>query len=283
MYTGESILIHSGAGGVGQSAINICKHYNCDIYVTVGTEEKKQFLINEFNIPENRIFSSRDIQFKNKIMEMTEGKGVDIVLNSLAEEKLFASYECVANGGRFVELGKYDLSQNKQLGMFDFLRDISFIGVAVDVISMERQDFMPKFFEWMHKNCNNGCVKPINKTVFPINDSEKAFRYMTTGKHIGKIVIKVREEDDNNILKPLLVTTKTFFNPNKVYIITGGLGECGLELIFWMQYRGAKKFVLTSRYGVRSDYQKFILKRFEIIGNKRNFSKIKSMSRPLTV
>ncbi|CAG2122010.1 unnamed protein product, partial [Medioppia subpectinata] len=70
---GESILIHSAAGGVGQSAINICKHYECDIYATVGNDEKKQFLMNEYNIPENKIFNSRDILFKNQIMEATEG------------------------------------------------------------------------------------------------------------------------------------------------------------------------------------------------------------------
>ncbi|CAG2122294.1 unnamed protein product, partial [Medioppia subpectinata] len=137
----ESILIHSGAGGVGQSAIIICQYYNCDIYVTVGTEEKKQFLMNEYNIPEEKIFSSRDIVFKQKIKQLTRGKGVDLVLNSLTGDKLDASYECVANRGRFVELGKYDQVLNKQIGMFDFLRDISFIGVAVDMCLFETQDF----------------------------------------------------------------------------------------------------------------------------------------------
>ena len=192
---GESILIHSGAGGVGQSAINICKHYECDIFVTVGTEEKKQFLIKEYNIPENRIFSSRDIQFKYRIRELTKGKGVDLVLNSLAGEKLDASYECLANGGRFIEMGKFDLVQNKQLGMFDFLRDISFIGVAADLCFLEKPEFLQKFFDWMHKNSTNGCVKPFNQIVFNANEVEKAFRHMTTGKHIGKIVIKIRDEE----------------------------------------------------------------------------------------
>ena len=203
---------------MGQSAINICKHYECDIFVTVGTEEKKQFLVREFNIPENRIFSSRDILFKNKIKKLTKGKGVDIVLNSLAGEKLDASYECVANRGRFVEMGKFDLAQNKQLGMFDFLRDISFIGVAVDVCLWEDTDFAVRFYEWMHKNCRNGCVKPLNTTVFEASEAEKAFRYMTTGKHIGKIVIKIRDEEIDRIplktiapAKEMAVLTKTYF------------------------------------------------------------------------
>ncbi|CAG2116695.1 unnamed protein product, partial [Medioppia subpectinata] len=63
---GESVLIHSEAGSVSQAAINVCEHYGCDIYVTVGTEEEKQFLIKEYNIPENRIFRSRDMRFKSE-------------------------------------------------------------------------------------------------------------------------------------------------------------------------------------------------------------------------
>ncbi|CAG2166223.1 unnamed protein product [Oppiella nova] len=233
---GESILIHSTAGGIGQSALNICKHYECDIYVTVGTDEKKQFLMNEYNIPEERILNSRDILFKNQIKELTNGKGVDIVINSLAGEKLDASYECLANCGRFVEIGKFDMFQNKQLGMFDFLRDIQFIGVGMDAVFMNDPNFWQDFYDWMHKNSTNGCVKPYNYTLYNASDADKAFRFMTTGKHIGKVVIKMRDEEmDRQPLKAInpavdmMVTVKTYFNPNKVYIITGGLGGFGTQ------------------------------------------------------
>ncbi|CAG2167999.1 unnamed protein product [Oppiella nova] len=252
---GESILIHSAAGGVGQSAINMCRHYGCDIYATVGTKEKKEFLMTEYNIPENHIYSSRDILFKNQIMEATKGRGVDIVLNSLAGEKLDLSYECVANSGRFVEIGRYDMFQNRKIGMFDFLRNIQFIGIVIDIVLMEDKGFFSDFFEWLHNNCTNGCVKPINYTIFGAKEADKAFRYMTTGKHIGKVVIKMRDEESTrgplrHIIPalPLRANVKTFFNPNKVYIITGGLGGFGLELIPWMQYFGARKFVVTSRF-----------------------------------
>ncbi|CAG2109879.1 unnamed protein product, partial [Medioppia subpectinata] len=310
---GESILIHSAAGGVGQSAIYICKHYECDIYVTVGNDEKKQFLMNEYNIPENKIFNSRDILFKNQIMEATEGKGVDVVLNSLSGEKLDASYSCVANHGRFVEMGRFDMGvdvvlnslsgekldasyscvanhgrfvemgrfdmvQNKKLGMFDFVRNIDFISVVLDLVLLDYPDFLPEFYDWVHKNCTDGCVKPINQNVFPAAEAEKAFRYMTTGKHTGKIVIKTRDEETNRgplkTIKPvpeMLVSAKTYFNPNKVYIITGGLGGFGLELIPWMQYFGARKFMVTSRSGLKTDYQKFIYNRIHSVYQEFKF------------
>ncbi|CAG2105619.1 unnamed protein product, partial [Medioppia subpectinata] len=280
MQKGESILIHSGAGGVGQAAISICQFYECDIFVTIGTEEKKKFLMNTYNIAENRILSSRNTQFKYKIKEMTRGKGVDVVLNSLTGDKLDASYECIADCGRFVEIGKYDLQMNKQLGMFPFLRDISFIGVSVDQKLYTKRGFVMRFFEWMHQNCDNGMIKPINQNVFKAEEAEKAFRFMTTGKHIGKIVIRIRDEESDKNAKSafnpsnkLLVTRKTYFNPNKTYIITGGLGGFGLEFIHWMTFLGARRFVLTSRFGVKTDYQKFILKRLASLGaNLKQFA-----------
>ena len=148
-----------------------------------------------------------------------------LVLNSLTDEKLDAGYEVLANGGRFVEIGKFDMVNNKQLGMFDFLKDISFIGISVDVALIDKPMFAKEFFSWMHSNCNNGCVKPYNKIVFNANEADKAFRYMTTGKHIGKIVIRIRDEEPNSgplkTITPapeMSVTRKTYFNPNKVYI-----------------------------------------------------------------
>ena len=158
-------------------------------------------------------------------MEATKGKGDNLVVNSLTGEKLDAGYQILTEGGRFVEIGKFDMVQNKQIGMFDFLKDTSFIGVAVDVGLMRKPHFARQFFEWMHENSRNGCVKPFNKIVFNANEADKAFRYMTTGKHIGKIIIKIRDEEDCRgpvmDIKPakeMTVTKKLYFNPNKVYI-----------------------------------------------------------------
>jgi fatty acid synthase len=170
----ESILIHSGTGGVGQAAIAVCQYYNCDIYTTVGNEEKRQYLMSKYNIPKDHIFSSRDTQFEYELMTSTKGKGVDIVINSLIGDKLQASFRCVADDGRFVEIGKYDLQMNKQLGLFSFLRNIMFIGVAINT----KPDLVKKYFDWIHSNATNGCVKPINTSVFNVSEAITAFRYV---------------------------------------------------------------------------------------------------------
>ena len=114
---GDRVLIHSGSGGVGQAAISVALHYGCKVYTTVGTAEKKHHLMQRFpQLSDENFANSRDCTFEWDILKATAGKGVDIVLNSLAEEKLQASLRVLAPHGRFLEIGKYDLSNNTPLG-----------------------------------------------------------------------------------------------------------------------------------------------------------------------
>src|SRR2546430_307801 len=106
LEVGESVLIHAAAGGVGQAAIAIAQMVGAEIFVTVGSTEKKHLVMKEYGIPEDHIFSSRDLSFAKGIMRATSGKGVDVVLNSLAGEALRLSWYCLAKFGRFLEIGR---------------------------------------------------------------------------------------------------------------------------------------------------------------------------------
>ena len=117
LIRGESVLIHSGTGGVGQAALNVCISMGCEIFTTVGSEEKKQYILKNFpQVREDHIFSSRNPEFEIRILEKTNGRGVDVVLNSLTGELLKAGIRCLAEFGRFVEIGKYDMIQNSEFG-----------------------------------------------------------------------------------------------------------------------------------------------------------------------
>ena len=96
------------------------------VYTTVGSEEKVKYLIDNFGIPRNRIFKSRDDSFLRDVMRETKGRGVDIVLNSLSGELLHASWKCVAEFGKLVELGKRDLVGFGKLDLEPFLANRSY-------------------------------------------------------------------------------------------------------------------------------------------------------------
>lgn len=86
------VLIHGGTGGVGQAAITIALDYGCEVFTTVSSQEKRDFLKARFpQLRERNFANSRSTDFEQHIRHETRGKGVDIVLNSLAHEMLQAT------------------------------------------------------------------------------------------------------------------------------------------------------------------------------------------------
>lgn len=154
---GESILIHSGAGALGIAAITIAQRIGAIIYTTVSSPAKEDFLIKKFGIPAINIFSSRHVSFAAGVKEITGGKGVDVVLNSLTGDLMHASWSCVADFGRFVEVGKKELLDAGRLDMDVFLRNVTF--TAFDLSELY---YHPKQF---YRDKLARCVYPYSITV----------------------------------------------------------------------------------------------------------------------
>nr|XP_022920510.1 fatty acid synthase-like [Onthophagus taurus] len=259
MKHGQSILIHSGTGGIGQAAINIATHMGCTIFVTVGTKEKRNFIIQNFpQIDKNHIGDSRSTSFEQMIFKETNGKGVDFVLNSLAEEKLLASVRCLSKNGTFLEIGKFDLANNNDLASSLLKKQARFEGVMLDRLFAGSDDVKEKLGRLLISGIKNGSVKPLVRTVFPSEKVEEAFRFMGAGKHIGKVLLKIRQNG-----KPQNGIPRLCCDPNSTYIILGGLGGFGLELADWLVTRGAKTLILTSRSPKRTGYQNYRLNIFK--------------------
>ncbi|XP_071581800.1 fatty acid synthase-like [Temnothorax nylanderi] len=266
MKKGDKILIHSGTGGIGQAAIHLALHEGCEVFTTVGTVEKRQFIRETFpSIPEDHIGNSRDTSFEQMIMQRTKGRGVDIVLNSLAEEKLQASVRCLANGGRFLEIGKFDMVSNNSLDISIFSKDISFYGILLDKLFYSNAEQKLRLWKIITEGLKVGAIKPLCRRVFERNEIEAVFRYMASGKHIGKIIIRVHKEEEP-LDAPLLAHPRYHCLDHKCYVILGGLGGFGLELADWLTLRGAKNLVLTSRTGIRTGYQQSRVKLWRSYG-----------------
>ena len=255
---GKKILIHGGTGGIGLAAIRTALVYGLDVYTTVSTEEKKAFLLKTFpELKEDQIGNSRDTSFEHMIKLHTKGKGVDYVLNSLAEEKLQASIRCLGIGGQFLEIGKFDLSNDSRIGLGVFLKQISFHSILADNLLKYTTREKTKLLEMIQRDLDNGTITPLPTNVFPANEIEKAFRFLASGKHIGKVVVKIRENDTDDFTYPVPIKSRLNCDPNMSYVIPGGLGGFGLELADWLVIRGARKLVLSSSRGVTKPYQAY--------------------------
>ena len=201
MKPGSSVLIHSATGGTGLAALNICLHYKCEIYVTVGTQEKRAYLKENYpEIPDNHIGNSRDASFEQMIKTATHNKGVDMILNSLSEDKMQASIRCLARGGKIMEIGKYDLANDSRLNLLFMEKEASYHGILLEAFYRDFSNEMkPKLVNRLVEGIGEGFVKPLPRTVFSADEVEKSYRYMMTGKHVGRILIKLRNEEEGSV------------------------------------------------------------------------------------
>ncbi|ORY63395.1 uncharacterized protein BCR38DRAFT_410325 [Pseudomassariella vexata] len=243
---GERILIHAAAGGVGQAAIQLSKMLGVEIYATVGSPDKKQFIMENYGIPEDHIFSSRDTSFGPAIREMTGGAGVDVVINSLAGEFLRETWDCIAHFGRFIEIGKRDITSNTRLEMAKFNYNATFSSVDLTVLAAERPVHMARTFDAVMKLFEAETVKTISPiTVFGIAEIEKAFRLLQSGKTIGKLVVVPKPGEQAVHPK----SSSRRLRSDATYLIVGGTGGLGRSMSKSMVENGAKHIVLLSRSG----------------------------------
>ncbi|KAB2572374.1 Reducing polyketide synthase rdc5 [Lasiodiplodia theobromae] len=235
------------------------------IYATVGTDEKRRFLTEQFGVPSDHIFSSRTPEFATKIRDATNGRGIDVILNSLTGELLDASWRLCADGGTMIEIGKRDIVDRNYLAMEPFDRncsyralDYSFKAMTLPMIS----DLLSRIFRLVEE----GHLKPIRPvTTFKFDSIASAFALIRSGRHMGKIVV-TDGEDANPELPVRPARRELVLKPNASYLIVGGLkGLCG-SLAIHLARSGAKHIVALSRSGCKDDVSQGIIHQCRSLG-----------------
>ena len=257
LQPGETILIHSGAGGTGQAAIQIAQSMGAVVYTTVGTSEKKSFLGEQFGIPEAHIFSSRDSTFKSRILAMTQGRGVDVLLNSLTDELLHDGWEVCAEFGRFIEIGKKDILQGGRLDLRKFTNSTTFSAFELTSLFYSSggryRDIWGGLVAETVQLFRDKKIKRISPLrQFDISALRDAFRYFNTPNRIGKVLITMQDPDTLIETVPQICSTR--FDQRKTYVLVGCLGGIGRALSRYMLQQGALHFIFLNRSGTdRSD------------------------------
>ncbi|KAG8417127.1 putative Hybrid PKS-NRPS biosynthetic cluster [Metarhizium acridum] len=246
---GESVLIHAAAGGVGQMAIQIAQRAGAHIYATVGSPAKRRLLKEIYGLKEEQIFSSRDVSFAKGVMEASGGKGVDVVLNSLAGPLLHASWACLAPFGRFLEIGKRDIHENSKIAMDPFRRNVLFASIDLVTMFEKNEALGEKLFKECFALLANGEIRtPATIKEVPYSEVVKGFRLLQMGKHTGKIVLVPHPEDMVPVMRGGYRDVK-LFSSSKTYLLVGGLGGLGRTISQWMVRKGASRLAFLSRSG----------------------------------
>ncbi|MEO6828377.1 MAG: type I polyketide synthase, partial [Acidobacteriaceae bacterium] len=236
---GEWVLIHAGAGGVGVAAIEIAKWIGANIIVTVGSPEKQEYMR---SLGVQHVLHSRSLSFAAGVMEITQGRGVDVVLNSLAGEFLLKSMDVLAPYGRFIELGKRDVHGDSRVGLRALRNNGSFHVVDVAAGVEDRRPYIAELLAEVMSHIGAGDWAPPPVTSFPSTNPADPFRFMAQARHIGKISIRMDRD-----VQVLPARERKLFSSTAAYLITGGLGGVALRIAEWMAQNGAGHIVLLSR------------------------------------
>jgi NADPH:quinone reductase-like Zn-dependent oxidoreductase/surfactin synthase thioesterase subunit/NADP-dependent 3-hydroxy acid dehydrogenase YdfG len=242
---GETVLIHSAAGGVGGAALQLAQRAGATVIATAGTKEKRAYLR---GLGVEHVFDSRSLDFYNRVMEVTGSRGVDVVLNSLAGRLLSQSIKCLSPFGRFVELGKSDIYRNAKLNLQRLGENASYFVVDVDRLAAQKPELHRQILTEVVALFERGELRLPEINAFPASRLPEALRLMSRAAYRGKIVLDMRH-GPVRALPPRQVT----FRPDRCYLISGGASGFGLEVARWMVGRGARHLVLLSRSGCKSD------------------------------
>ncbi|MFD1745540.1 SDR family NAD(P)-dependent oxidoreductase [Rhizobium helianthi] len=228
---GERVLIHAGAGGVGQSAIQLARYLGAEIFVTASP--KKWPVLRALGIPQDHIANSRNLDFAEQFRRVSGGAGMDVVINSLAGKFIDKTMEIMAVGGRFVEIGKTDVRNPEQVR--ERHPQIAYHYLDWGVTSgFEKTG---QIFNALMRLFAQGALQPLPLTAVAIQQAQDALRMMQQARHTGKIVLTMPQQ----------------LNPEGTVLITGGTGTLGALLAeHLVTAHGVKRLLLVSRSGAAS-------------------------------
>ncbi len=246
---GERVLIHGAAGGVGLAAIQIARWCGAEVFATAGSDAKRDYL-RMLGVP--HVLDSRTLDFADDILQLTNGEGVDVVLNSLSGEAITRNLRVLKPFGRFLELGKRDFYENTRIGLRPFRQNISYFGIDADQLLKYRPALTQQLFSEVMDLFESGTLSALPYTRFEAHEIVDAFRFMQQSKQIGKVVvtygmgIETTSDSSGNTGGPPTLE----LNPTGTYMVTGGVGGFGLRSAQWLVEKGARHVLLLGRSGV---------------------------------
>ncbi len=255
----ETVLIHSGAGGVGQAAIQIARQIGAKVIASAGSEARRAYLRDTHGV-DLLIDSHAPERFVEEVAAMTEGRGVDVALNSLSGEGLRQTLRCIAPAGRHVEIGKRDILEDSALGLLVLKNNITFHSVHLDMLDETHPERVRALIETCVERLAKGEARPVPTTVYPATRTLEAFRLMSSGKHTGKVIVDLTQGIEPSGADAargdglaLSAVPDALFARDETQLVTGGTGGLGIALARFMAARGAGRLLLISRGGKPDD------------------------------
>ena len=228
--SGERVLIHAGAGGVGLAAIQMAQAAGAEVFATASAP--KQAYLRSLGV--EHVFNSRTTAFGEEILNATGGEGVHVVLNSLTGEGFIeASLSCLGSGGRYVEIGKRGIWSKEEMSATR--PDVAYTVLDVDKLKNTDPVYAGASLKRVVTRLSAGELTPLPHIVWPLSEIRAAMDVMRDARHTGKNVCRMPPLARGNLRK------------DRTYLITGGMGGIGCVVARWLAENGAGTIVLNGR------------------------------------
>ncbi len=186
---GETLLVHGGTSGIGTTAIVLGKLFGLTVIVTAGSDEKCE-RAREIGAAQAINYRSQD--FVEEVKRLTEGQGVDIVLDMVGGDYLPRNLACLADDGRHVSIAA-QRGPKAEIALWDVMRRrLTLTGSTLRARSIEFKTLLrDEIARNVWPDVEAGRFRPIIDTVFPLDRAADAHRRMEAGDHVGKIVLEM--------------------------------------------------------------------------------------------
>jgi putative PIG3 family NAD(P)H quinone oxidoreductase len=186
---GESILIHGGSSGIGTTAIQLACAFGATAYVTVGNTEKARFCE---ELGAAKAINYREQDFVDEIKSLTDGAGVDVILDMVGGDYLPRNIRCLKADGRLLQIALMAGREGElDLGRL-MTRRLTVTGSTLRPRSVETKGEIAKSLrEKVWPLFEAGKIAPVIHRTFPLSEASRAHELMESSSHIGKIILTV--------------------------------------------------------------------------------------------
>jgi acyl transferase domain-containing protein/acyl carrier protein len=252
LQTGEKILIHAAAGGVGLAAVKMATARGACVYATAGSAVKRSLLR---YLGAHCVADSRSPAAAADILAATGGCGVDVVLNTTQSGSAWAaSAELLAPHGRLIDLTRLDILSGHGLNMRPFERNLTYTALNISQIRHDRPDRLRAHLNDVMHRAEQGTITPLPYQTFTPDRLNDAYAVLARGDHIGKVLIDYRHRAPTHEYSE--TPPKPQIRADAGYLVTGGLGDLGVEVARWLIEAGARHILLTGRTPLSSHHPK---------------------------
>ncbi|MEU1546923.1 SDR family NAD(P)-dependent oxidoreductase [Nocardia sp. NPDC005745] len=246
LQPGETVLVHGAAGGVGSAAVQIAKLHGATVIGTAGTAERRAYVLEQ---GADHALHSRSLNFVDDVLELTGGRGADVVISSAPGEIVVQNFAAVAEFGRIIEVGKADIYFGGVLELRHFDKNVTYSSFDLDRMMKLRQHKVFDFVKAVNGRLNDGTYRPLPFDTFGTAEVAQAFEEVARSTRIGRVVLRMDEQAPQ--VRPRI--PDVVFHSDAQYLITGGFGGFGLAIGRWLVGKGVRRLTLLGRGGATTE------------------------------